>query len=426
MKIILIFYDNFTRDFRGLLFLKNILENYNNVCYLKPLWNNAIHQIKRINPSIVVMGQIGEYSTSRIGKFCHDNNIALCINSTEFVESKNKIKYLFKFNRTESSEKYIVFQTLGGEILKNYIYNSEDIEKKDKYKLVGIPRMDLNTISEFRNLEISFAKDKYQLNNKKVYLYISDFIFDDSGGQIDKENEEDSFMLDKKNEEIKVKNKIIKILNEFMKYYLKDNDVLLIKKHPWDKSKFFENNIVDNEKIVILQNSEYITPMLMISDFIIHYESTVAIEAWMVNKKTISLHPLIDQKQDDDLKYHMEYEVNRASNCDELIYCIENYKHIDRDDFLRYFNYKMDGGATIRLAKEIMSLKLSKEKNNLSVTIKDVLKEKINGLRLKYFNNKYSETYGYLLNSFEKERPRVEKKYNQAFNLYIKNNLGKI
>ena len=65
-------------------------------------------------------------------------------------------------------------QVLGGTLHKDYIHNNPEIKNKDKYKLTGIPRMDLDIIPEFINVETTELKNKYNIpNNKKIYLLYS-------------------------------------------------------------------------------------------------------------------------------------------------------------------------------------------------------------------------------------------------------------
>lgn len=417
MKILL-FYDNFIRDFRGLLFLKLILEHIDHKCFLEPLFKNAIYTIRKINPDTVIMGQLGEQSTSLIGIFCFKNGINLCINTTEFMEKCNNLHMFFKINQKEFNDRIIDIQVLGGKFHHDYIYGNANIIYKDKYKLTGIPRMDFNIIPELRDLETKHIKNKYNLIDKNIYLYVSSFIYDGTGGQIVEENKAEFNYNERYLSEKKLKVETVEILSEFTKT-LNDDDLLLIKKHPWDKSNFLEDNLKDKATKFVDQ-FEYIVPLISVSDLILHDQSTVAVEAWIQKKNTISINPFFDGYFD-NMKYQMKYDTI-VKNCDELISCIKHYPEKSKDEFLGSFNYKMDGKATIRVAKEIIKLKPKKTKKKQSLNSGEKFKDIWENIHLKSHSSVQQiplDSYAYLLLLLENQRDFVEKMYKKPIEKYI-------
>ncbi|KAF1075767.1 CDP-glycerol glycerophosphotransferase family protein [Methanogenium sp. MK-MG] len=422
MAKILLFYDNFVRDYRGLFFLKKVLEHMGNSCYLEPLFKNAIQSIKRINPDTVVMGQIGEYSTSRIGLFCFENGINLCLNTTEYISKYKDIGVFFRINHENYNDNIIDMQVLGGDIHKGYILDNPDIKNISKYKLTGIPRMDLNIISEFVNAETKDIKERYRIpSDKKIFLYISSFIFDESGGQIDKENLKDYDYEKICLSENRLKKETVTILCRFAHYLETHNGILLIKKHPWDKSRYLEQNI-SNESVIFVNNCEYISPLIQISDVILHNQSTVAIEAWMQKKNTISINPFFNGDYE-NLNYHMKHDTI-VQNFEELVSCVySNFDNSNIDKFLKSFNYQMDGKATFRVAQEINNMVPKKTKRKLSLNTREKMCNIISEV-IKYKQGlESSKSYANLLYSYEEQKPIVYKMYDPIFDEYISNNL---
>lgn len=441
MKILL-FYDNFVRDFRGLLLLRGILEQLGNKCYLRPLWDNAVEHIKSINPDTVVMGQVGEYSTSRIGLFCYDNGINLVLNTSEFSDPSERISIFFLVNQEYFNSDVIDLQVIPNSTFYDYVMNNDEIRNKEKYKFIGVPRLDLNINPEFNSLEVPYLRKKYGINrNQKVFLYMSSFIFDESGGQVDPENY-DVFNPEKWLEyEMKEKAELKRILTELISKLDDMNALLLIKKHPWDKSEYFEENF-KSKNVIIVDSFEQSVSLISLCDYLLHAQSTTAVEAWIQNKKTISIQPFLDGDKD-ELKYHMKDEVI-VRNFNDLIKAINKYP--DNNTIARaqnIFQPYLDGKATIRLAKEINKLTpknnkvifMKTRKYNIIGMIKKFRRlfllpiaiiKRINVKTMDKDNTKKhidKNTYGYLLQLYEKQRPYVEKLYEKHIQEYIRENI---
>jgi surface carbohydrate biosynthesis protein len=420
-KKILVFYDNFVRDYRGLLLLTEILKKLKNKTYLEPLWNDAIEKIKQISPDTVVMGQVGEYSTSKIGAFCHKHGINLVINTTEMVNHKKKIKNFFSYNFSELNSEIIDLQIVPNSKLNIFVEQEIPKEHKKKYSFLGFPRFDLSIEKNFRYLEVENIRKKYGIKkNQKVFLFVSSFIFDEEGGQVSVENknkinEKEIFL-----KEIAIKKKQIEILKKLVSSFGTKNSSLIIKKHPWDKSKFFEETF-NNDNCIVLEKNEYIVPIIELSDFVIHAESTVAIEAWIQNKKTISFLPEFDGNRE-KLMLHMKNELI-VKNYDELKKAIENYpSNNSKKIFLKNFFPTLDGKTTIRFAKKI---DLPTPKKN-QIKFKKSIKEKIKQTKWKFFKlfKKKKNYSGYVkhFREIEKNKREITKIYLPAIKKYLKEN----
>jgi surface carbohydrate biosynthesis protein len=395
-----------------------------------PLWASAITQIKNINPDTVVMGQITEYSTSRIGLFCYENGINLVLNASEVFYSLKELYILFSVNHEYFNSDIIDLQVIPNSICQNYVMNNDEIKNKEKYKRIGVPRFDLNINMEFNSLEVPYLRKKYGINrNQRVFLYMSSFIYDEFGGQVDPENYDIVDPNKRLEKDRKEKAELKKILTKLISKLDDMNALLLIKKHPWDKSEYFEENY-QSKNVIIIDSFEQSAAVISICDYLLHAQSTTAVEAWIQNKKTISIQPFFGSN-DDNLNHHMKYEII-VRNIDELIKVIEEYADNNTVSRARKILQPLDGKATIRLAREINKLKPKENKiifmKPRNYNIVSMIK-KINSLFhlpiRKTVNNKTidKDTYGYLLRLYEKQRPFVEKLYEKHIQEYIKENI---
>lgn len=351
---ILLFYDNFIRDYRGLLLLREILRRRGHGAWIEPLWTHPEATIRAYDPDTVIMGQIGEETTSQIARFVRRHHINLVINTTEYVCNENKKDNFFKFNFKEWNENHIDIQVIVNHDYDQHIKNHTEIKAKSKYKFIGCPRFDLSVHPEICIREKQAIAQKYQLDRfNRKYLYISSFIFDKSGGQVSRENLKDidaGLLFRREQEQKKLHDVILRALIEDAR---RANDVLLIKRHPWDKSSFYPDNYRDPH-VVLVENHDYIVPLLQLSDVVLHTESTVAIEGWIQGRKTISVLPRFDGNRS-KLKNNMHFEPI-ARDYAEIKALIESYPFSETQRSLENFQPFLDGKATLRLAELIEAL----------------------------------------------------------------------
>lgn len=351
---ILLFYDNFIRDYRGLLLLREMLRRRGHEAWIEPLWTHPETTIRAYDPDTVIMGQIGEETTSQIARFIRQHHINLVINTTEYVCNESKKDNFFKFNFKEWNEDYIDFQVIVNRDYDQHIKSHKEIKDKTKYKFIGCPRFDLSVHPEICGRERQSIARKYQLDRfNKKYLYISSFIFDESGGQVSKENLKDidtALLYRQEQEQKKLHDVILRALIDDVR---RDNHVLLIKRHPWDKSSFYPDNYRGSH-VVIVENHDYIVPLLQLSDVVLHTESTVAIEGWIQGRKTISVLPRFDGDRS-KLKNNMHFEPI-ARNYSEIKTLIEAYPFSETRRSLENFQPFLDGKSTLRLADLIETL----------------------------------------------------------------------
>jgi surface carbohydrate biosynthesis protein len=425
MKILLL-YDNFVRDYRGLLLLKELLSARGHDVWLKATWDQPIKFAEVLGVDVIVVGQIAENATYKSGEFAKHNNIRLVVNSTEQVTVPERFETFITYNTTQLNDQIIDLQSVALKDLYDFIQAHPLIssENKKKYRYLGFPRLDLSLNESFRFIEHATFRNKYKIpENGRVYLFISSFLFDSAFDGVPQKD------LDKWNfSEFKSRtDELLKITTEVLRRLLdnevKENDILLIKKHPWDCSDFFERNFISKNSIVI-GNDDYILPCLTNADFILHTYSTAAIEAWIMNKPSISI--TSENHKRTFILNHMNNEVT-VTNYDDLKRAIDSYPPINPSiETLKLFGENLDGLATIRLADEIDKLSPNPNKTKFRISPYRNFKYRLrywlfdNGFKRLKLDYIQKNTKKYDFYRWENERAVINKLYTKVFKKYAK------
>jgi surface carbohydrate biosynthesis protein len=351
---ILLLYDNFIRDYRGLLLLAEFLEQKGNKVWIKAGWDDPFSFSELHKIEALVTGQIAEFATHKYGKYCSENNILLIINTSEPVTAENNFEILTTYNTNESNQYIIDLQAIGNYPHFNFIQSGNFIEERNKakYKFLGYPRTDISFHKGLRELEQQQLVEKYNLNKyNKKYLFLSSFLLDGAFDGVPEQDLKRWNYAGFQQRTVELLSHTTEILKRFIDEELGDNDVLIIKKHPWDCSTYFKENF-SSGKCLMLDNNEFITPCLSSADLIIHTYSTASFEAWVMGKPTVSIYL---EKYLDVAPLHMKKE-KIAFNYDSFIDFIEGEISIPNYNDEELFDGTMDGKATYRLAEEINRL----------------------------------------------------------------------
>lgn len=426
---ILLLYDNFIRDYRGLLLLGEYLEQMGHKVWLKATWDNPFEFCWSQNVQAVVTGQIAEWATHKIGKYCSDNNILLIINTSEPVTAEKNFSLLITYNTSELNEKIIAMQSIGIAPTYNFIKSHASLLEKNKYKFIGYPRTDISFNSELRETENQCFIEKYNLNKyNKKYLFISSFLLDGAFDGVPQQdlNRWDFGEIQKRTVDLLAQN--MKILKQFLDEGLGENDVLIIKKHPWDCSSFFEENF-SSDKCIILDNSEFITSCMAVADTIIHTYSTASFEAWLMSKPTIAIYL---NEYWSVAPLHMKHE-NVTYDYESFIKLIHNPKVVSSYNNDDLFAGLMDGKATYRLAKEISALKPMK-KVRMPLSPSGIKLRMTSSIKYNNLNNgnffydvnalakKHTKQYDFF--SWENQRSSVNKLYKDKIKKFVKSQIN--
>ena len=314
---ILLLYDNFVRDYRGLLLLAEFLRSMGNKVWIKAGWDDPFSFCRIHHIDTIVTGQVAESATHGYGKYCVDNNLRLVINSSEPILQEKNFSMAIVYNTHELNQDIIDMQTVGVHSLYEYILSHKEIKNsnKSKYKMLGFPRTDISYNKELRELEREKIILKYNLGKyRKKYIFLSSFLLDGAFDGVPEKDLERWNFKEFQIRTVELLSHTAAILKKFIAEYMGENDVLLIKKHPWDCSSFFAENFV-SDNCIILDNTEYIIPSLSVADMVIHTHSTSAVEAWIMKKPTVAI---FLEKYYDAMCVHMQYE-RIAHNYEDFI-----------------------------------------------------------------------------------------------------------
>jgi surface carbohydrate biosynthesis protein len=353
MKIV-ISYHNFIRDFRGSLLLKYILEALGHKVWLTPHWNQDIDLISLTQADVIVGCQVAEKSTAYLAEFAQSAGIHLVLNSSEQFASQENLRTFVTYDRERLNDGVISLQTIACDRLYQYIKNNDELKFKNKYKYIGFPRYDISVDHRLRSIETKVLLGRYGLKRtKRRIIYLSSFLFEETFHDVPKEDMERYGYIKLINKNRELGEWLADVLVNIASHHIGTDDVLLIKKHPWDFSNFLETRL-SHPKILFIGQSEYIVPCIDASDFVLHSFSTSAVEAWLMNKPTIAILPSGHRGRLN--LSHMEYEI-KAEGIDDTIALLRDYpKHGPSEYVHEFLGGLADGKATLRLAREIHHL----------------------------------------------------------------------
>jgi surface carbohydrate biosynthesis protein len=357
---VLIDYHNFVRDFRGSLLLQYALEALGHQVWVRPHWDDDVFFATVKAVDVVVACQIAEASTAYIAKYTSENDVHLVINSSEHFANRDWFESFVTYDCTKLSDSVISLQVVANPEVKQFIDEHPGVQHKDKCRLLGFPRLDISLDPTLRNVETHGIERRYGLGRfKRRFLYLSSLLFEETFSDVPKDDMEKWAYHKTIENNHAVRRFHEPILEGLLARYLGPDDVLLIKKHPWDMSDYFERRF-KHPNVRVLNHWEYIVPCLTCADAVIHSFSTSAIEAWILDKPTISLLPAADREK--LTLNHMRDEVF-ADSLEEVVANLECYPRVGLSTSIQQLlGTYADGKSTIRLAKEIHALKPKRHK----------------------------------------------------------------
>ncbi len=340
--------------------MKSALEALGHRVWLRPHWNDELAFATTKEVDVVVGCQIAEESTAYIARFTQENGVHLVINTSEQLTTPDKFEAFLTFDRHQLNESVISLQALAFKEIKDYVEQHPGIKDKLKYKLVGFPRFDISTDPGLRAVECRYLEKRYDLiPGQRRVLFLSSLMFEETFCDIgpgDMERFQYAKILERN---YRLRDFMEPILDELIAKYLGPDGVLLIKRHPWDMSPYYEKRY-RHPQVRLLEHGEYVVPCIGVADCVLHSFSTSAVEAWIMGKPTVSLMPS-DMRKELTL-IHMRDEPN-ASSFRELTDILASYPTPAMlETARRVLGAEGDGKATIRLAREIHKLKPKRDK----------------------------------------------------------------
>lgn len=190
----------------------------------------------------------------------------------------------------------------------------------DIVKLSGATGFDKYKLLKFMNKSDFLSKYKKTNYNKIVGLggWTFDFIFND-------EHSTGPIYFGEEKEGIK---KSLIELREGYEYIVSNNpDILFVcKKHPLTENLEYDefSSLNKYENVIIIQTEENIYDVINISDFWITFDSTTALEAWLLGKQTFLYNPVIQEFNRSSIA---KGSPKITSKMDLQSICIEFYKY---------------------------------------------------------------------------------------------------
>src|SRR6478735_1469954 len=104
---ILLLYDNFVRDYRGLLLLSAFLERKGHKVWIKAGWDDVRHFALLYQADVLVTGQIAEWATHKFAVIAKELGMRLVINTSEPILAENNFGITLTYNTSELNQDII-------------------------------------------------------------------------------------------------------------------------------------------------------------------------------------------------------------------------------------------------------------------------------------------------------------------------------
>lgn len=420
---IVISYHHFVRDYRGSRLLADVLKSLGHWVLVTPAWNSDDKLIETFRPDVVVGCQVAEKTTSRLADVTQKAGVHLVINSSEQFTTPANHSVFVSYNCDQLNEPYIAFQVIACPQLEKFIQNHPGIQDKSKYRSLGFPRYDIAIDPQLRSVETPLIRSRYGLPaQSKHALYISSFLFEETFQGLPEEDMKRFSYQEVANRNRRISEHVFPTLRAISDKILDRDGVLLIKKHPWDFSNVIDKEFADHPRIRVLNRDEYIVPCLDACEYILHSFSTAAIEAWVMDKKTVAILPQ-EFRQSLELS-HMSLEV-KTEGRDDTLEVLQNYPPVRSPAQIeQLLNGRSDGRSTIRLAAEIQRLQPPRQKQFSRLALREYLRnirrfrDNLNG---RGFLGPGSESPKMtMLHEFETTRRKIDAIYRKPFANYVK------
>lgn len=312
--------------------------------------SNALWNIFIIKPNLIVFPQvIAEKDKAILAKKIGSK---ICVIRSEGIVTDNSIKDLFKFDGGVDIDEFVDLYIVWGPKFKELIMKHINISEK-KIKVCGNPRFDIyrKPLSDLTNL---FDIETIGLKKrKKLILFASNFVYLDKDYQMAIKNYGEEI-----DNIIKERKELFQTINQnFKKFFSLHKEIqLLIKLHPLELGDKY-NSLVELENVFLIKDLD-ISLLLNYIDVLIHTNSTVNLEAAMVDKPILTfLNDNINPKHLFENVRHLPKITNYEQLENQIFKYLNQpfeikYQKVQTDYIFEWF-YKIDGNATIRCVQEI-------------------------------------------------------------------------
>jgi len=288
------------RDVEMMLPIRYFAERFLN-CEFHHALNIDIHQIYSLKPDIILQANIiGSNLYFQISKIAHKQNIPLfTLISEGNFRTDGSFNY-WGFNRDKKF--YQDFVCCWSERTAQYLRN-EVPEAKNKIVVTGGVGFDRYTIYKFMQKE-EFLRKYSSTQFNKVIGYAG-WAF----GKLDHQRGRNELLAWAKGDESKLKwieNQRKKVRDILEQAIINNPSTLFIlKQHPQENApertepvKNEMSELAHYKNVVYLCEEESIHDLISVSDIWTCFESTTALESWLMNKQTIFINPEVEFNRD--------------------------------------------------------------------------------------------------------------------------------
>jgi len=325
------------RDVEMMLPIRYFAEKFLN-CEFHHALNIDIHQIYRLKPDIILQANtIGSNLYFQISKIAHKQNIPLfALISEGNFRTDGSFNY-WGFNRDKKF--YQDFICCWSERTAQYLRN-EVTEAKNKIVVTGGVGFDRYTIYKFMQKE-EFLR-KYSCTQFSKVIGYAGWAF----GKLDHQRGRNELLAWAKGDESKLKwiedqrKKVRDILEQAI--INNPSTLFILKQHPQENApertepvKNEMSELVHYKNVVYLCEEESIHDLISVSDIWTCFESTTALESWLMSKQTIFINPEVEFNRDPLYKGStIVQDYNLFQKLIDEFYSIgriENFYSVDKD-----------------------------------------------------------------------------------------------
>lgn len=330
-KVLCFTYEDYGRDIEMLLPLRYFAERFLN-CRFEHAFVYDVHAIYRKKPDVVCLpNTIGSALFFEISKYAHEQEIPVfALVSEGNFRTDGSFNYWGYNTAKQFYQEYIcAWSQRTGDFLK-----AELPELEDRIVVTGGTGFDRYSIYKFADRQEmlnKYDKEKY----KKVIGYagwaFGKLTNEQGRGELLYYFKNDTSRLDWCEEQ---RQKVEAILRELIEN--NPDTLFLLKKHPNEQNPSIigeclnEMLLLENyPNVVYIKENENIHDLINVSDLWMAFESTTAIEAWLLDRQTLLINPDPDFGRDELYKGSVIY-----SNYETLQQAIDEYYSVGRvNDF---------------------------------------------------------------------------------------------
>ena len=300
VKVLCFTDDAIGRDVEMMLPLRYFAERFLN-CEFHHALNIDIHQIYRIRPDVILQANtIGSNLYFEISKIAHDQNIPIFAFISEGNFRTDGTFNIWGFNRdSKFYQEYVCcWSERTAEFLKKQVP-----EANEKIVVTGGVGFDRYTIYKFMQKEEFLSK--YNKPNYKKVIGYAGWAF----GKLDHKRGREELLYwaggdEKKFEWIESQRKQV---SNILRSAIENNrdTLFILKQHPQENAperpepvKNEMSELMGYENVIHISAQESIHDLISVCDIWTCFESTTALESWLMGRQTIFINPETDFNRD--------------------------------------------------------------------------------------------------------------------------------